>query len=361
MKKHNFSAGPSILPQEVLKKSAEAVIDFNGLGLSLIEISHRSKEFINVMENARSLVKELLDLPEGYSVLFLQGGASLEFLMTAYNLLKIDGKAAYIDTGAWSAKALKEAKLLGEVDVIASSRDKIYNYIPENYSIPSGVDYVHYTSNNTIYGTQFKDFPKGDSLLVCDMSSDIFSRVLDFSQFDLIYAGAQKNMGSAGTTLVIVKDEILGKTGRAIPSMLDYQLHLKADSMFNTPSVFAVYTSMLTLEWLKNLGGIPAIEKMNEAKAALIYAEIDRNPHFKGFAKVKDRSLMNVTFNLTNEEDKEAFDKIWNNACISGIKGHRSVGGYRASIYNAMPIESVQILVDAMQQLEKKFIKTKYI
>ncbi|WP_457609736.1 3-phosphoserine/phosphohydroxythreonine transaminase [Lutibacter sp.] len=354
MKKHNFSAGPSILPQEVLKKTAEAVINFNHLNLSLIEISHRSKDFIEVMENARSLVKELLNLPEGYSVLFLQGGASLEFLMTPYNLLKIDGKAAYIDTGAWSTKAIKEAKLLGEIDIVASSKDKTYNYIPKNYTIPTGLDYVHCTSNNTIYGTQIKEFPKTDALLACDMSSDIFSRQLDFSQFDLVYAGAQKNMGPSGTTLVIVKDEILGKTGRKIPSMLDYQVHISKDSMFNTPPVFAVYTSMLTLEWLKKLGGIAAVEKLNEKKAALLYNEIDRNPHFKGFAAKEDRSLMNVTFNLTNEDEKETFDKLWNEADISGLKGHRSVGGYRASIYNAMPIESVQVLVNTMQQLEKQ-------
>ncbi|AMC09993.1 3-phosphoserine/phosphohydroxythreonine aminotransferase [Lutibacter profundi] len=354
MKKHNFSAGPSILPQEVLKKTAEAVINFNHLNLSLIEISHRSKEFIDVMENARSLVKELLNLPEGYSVLFLQGGASLEFLMTPYNLLKINGKAAYIDTGAWSTKAIKEAKLLGEINVVASSKDKTYNYIPKNYTIPTAIDYVHCTSNNTIYGTQIKEFPKTDALLVCDMSSDIFSRKLDFTQFDLVYAGAQKNMGPAGTTLVIVKDEILGKTGRNIPSMLDFQVHISKDSMFNTPPVFAVYTSMLTLEWLKNLGGIAAIEKRNEKKATLLYDEIDRNSHFKGFAAKEDRSLMNVTFNLTNEADKETFDKLWNDAGISGLKGHRSVGGYRASIYNAMPIESVQVLVSTMQQLEKQ-------
>ena len=354
MKKHNFSAGPSILPQEVLKKASEAVNNFNGIGLSLIEISHRSKEFIEVMETSKKLVKELLNLPEGYSVLFLQGGASLEFLMTAYNLLKVDGKAAYIDSGAWSAKALKEAKFLGEVDVLASSKDKIYNYIPKNYTIPTNADYVHYTSNNTIYGTQFKEFPKGESLLVCDMSSDIFSRVLDYSKFDLVYAGAQKNMGPAGTTLVIVKDEILGKTGRAIPSMLDYQTHISKDSMFNTPPVFAVYTSMLTLQWLKNLGGVSAIEKLNNEKAAALYAEIDRNPHFKGFAEVEDRSLMNVTFNLTIEAHKDAFNALCDAANISGLKGHRSVGGYRASIYNAMSIEGVQVLVNAMQQLEKQ-------
>ena len=354
MKKHNFSAGPCILPQEVLKKASDAVVNFNGIDLSLIEISHRSKEFVEVMENARNLVKELLNLPEGYSVLFLQGGASLEFLMTAYNLMQIDGKAGYIDTGAWSSKAIKEAKLFGEVNVFASSKDKTYNYIPKNYTVPTNVDYVHVTSNNTIYGTQFKEFPKTDSLLVCDMSSDIFSRQLDFSQFDLIYAGAQKNMGPAGTTLVVVKDEILGKTGRTIPAMLDYQVHISKDSMFNTPPVFPVYVSMLTLQWLKNLGGIPAIEKLNEEKAALLYAEIDRNPLFNGFAEKEDRSLMNVTFTLANDAHKETFDNLWNAAGVSGIKGHRSVGGYRASIYNAMPIESIQVLVDVMQQLEKQ-------
>jgi phosphoserine aminotransferase len=354
MKKHNFSAGPCILPQEVLKKASDAILNFNNLNLSLIEISHRSKDFVEVMENARNLVKELLNLPEGYSVLFLQGGASLEFLMSAYNLLKIDGKAAYLDTGTWSSKAIKEAKKLGDIEIVASSKDKGYNYIPKNYEVPSKVDFFHCTSNNTIFGTQIKNFPKTDSLLVCDMSSDIFSRQLDFSKFDLIYAGAQKNMGPAGTTLVIVKDEILGKTGRDIPSMLDYQVHISKDSMFNTPSVYAVYVSMLTLEWLKNLGGIPAIEKINEAKAALLYAEIDRNPLFKGYANKEDRSLMNVTFNLTNEAHKETFDKIWNAAGIVGIKGHRSVGGYRASIYNAMPMESVQVLVDAMQEFEKQ-------
>lgn len=354
MKKHNFSAGPCILPQEVLKKASNAVLNFNGIDLSLIEISHRSKEFVGVMENARGLVKELLNLPDGYSVLFLQGGASLEFLMTAYNLLKVDGKSAYMDTGAWSSKAIKEAKLLGEVDVFASSKDKGFNYIPKNYTVPTDVDYVHVTSNNTIYGTQLKEFPKTESLLVCDMSSDIFSRQLDFSQFDLIYAGAQKNMGPAGTTLVVVKDEILGKTGRSIPSMLDYQVHISKDSMFNTPAVFPVYVSMLTLEWLKELGGIPAIEKINEEKANLLYTEIDRNTLFKGFAEKEDRSFMNVTFNLTDESFKEAFDKLWNEAGISGIKGHRSVGGYRASIYNAMPIESIQVLVNVMQQLEKQ-------
>ncbi len=351
MKKHNFSAGPCILPQEVLKKASDAVQNFNGLDLSLIEISHRSKDFVEVMETARNLVKELLNLPEGYSVIFLQGGASLQFLMTSYNLLKVDGKAAYLDTGAWSYKALKEAELFGEVDIVGSSKEKGYNYIPKNYSVSSDADYLHVTSNNTIFGTQIKEFPKTDSLLVCDMSSDIFSRQMDFSQFDLIYAGAQKNMGPAGTTLVIVKDETLGKTGRNIPSMLDYQVHISKDSMFNTPPVFAVYVSMLTLEWLKKNGGIAEIEKKNEEKAALLYTEIDSNPQFVGYAEKEDRSSMNVTFNLVDKSKSEEFDALWNAAGINGLKGHRSVGGYRASIYNALPIESVKVLVDVMKKL----------
>ena len=355
MKKYNFSAGPCILPQEVLKKASEAVLNFNNDDLSLIEISHRSPAFVAVMEKSRSLVLELLDLEnKGYSVLFLQGGASLEFLMTPYNLMKNEGgKAAYLDTGAWSAKAIKEAKLSGSIDVVASSKDKNYNYIPKDYSIPNDADYFHCTSNNTIYGTQLKSFPKTDSLLICDMSSDIFSRQLDFSQFDLIYAGAQKNMGPAGTTLVIVKEAILGKTGRNIPSMLDYQVHIAKDSMFNTPSVFAVYVSMLTLQWLKDLGGVAAIEKVNNAKAELLYNEIDNNPLFEGVAKKEDRSAMNATFVLTDENLKEKFDVMWKNAGISGINGHRSVGGYRASMYNAMPLESVQVLVNVMKELNK--------
>ena len=354
MKKHNFSAGPCILPQEVLKKASEAILNFNNGGLSLIEISHRSAPFVEVMENARSLVLELLGLEnKGYSALFLQGGASLEFLMVPYNLMKEGGKAAYLDTGAWSSAAIKEAKLLGNVEVVATSKDKNYNYIPKNFTIPSDVDYFHCTSNNTIYGTQIKEFPTTDGLLVCDMSSDIFSRQLDFSKFDLIYAGAQKNMGPAGTTLVVVKDSILGKTGRTIPSMLNYQVHISKDSMYNTPAVYAVYVSMLTLQWLKDLGGIPAIEKINEAKAVLLYNEIDNNPLFTGTAAKEDRSNMNVTFLLNDESLKAKFDAMWKDAGISGINGHRSVGGYRASIYNALPLESVQVLVDIMQQLNK--------
>ncbi len=352
MKKHNFSAGPCILPQSVLQQAANAVTNFNGLDLSLIEISHRSKDFVAVMEKARSLVLELLDLEnKGYKVLFLQGGASLEFLMTPYNLLKIGGKADYLDTGTWSTKAIKEVQTLGTVNVVASSKDKNYTYIPKNYTIDETADYFHCTSNNTIRGTQMKSFPKTNIPLVCDMSSDIFSRELDFSQFDLIYAGAQKNMGPAGTTLVVVKESILGKTGRTIPSMLNYQIHIDKDSMFNTPSVFAVYVSMLTLQWLKDLGGIKAIEKINNAKAELLYNEIDNNPLFEGSAVKEDRSNMNVTFLLKDESKKEKFDKMCQEAGINGLNGHRSVGGYRASIYNALPLESVQVLVDLMKQL----------
>jgi phosphoserine aminotransferase len=350
MKKHNFSAGPCILPQEVIHKASEAVLNFNNENLSLIEVSHRSKGIVEVMDKARNLVLELLDLKDkGYTVLFLQGGASLEFLMTPYNLMSQNGKAAYLDTGAWSSKAIKEAKLFGDINVVASSKDKNYTYIPKDYSIESDIDYFHCTSNNTIFGTQMKSFPKSDGALVCDMSSDIFSRTLDFSQFDLIYAGAQKNMGPAGATLVVIKEAILGKTGREIPSMLDYQVHISKDSMFNTPPVFAVYTSMLTLQWLKDKGGIVAIENSNKAKAELLYNEIDQNPLFEGVAAKEDRSLMNVTFILTDESLKAKFDAAWQDAGINGLAGHRSVGGYRASMYNAMPLESVQVLVDVMQ------------
>ncbi len=353
MKKHNFSAGPCILPKEVLLKASEAVMDFNSSGLSLIEISHRSKDFVAVMDRARDLTLELLDLKDkGYQALFLQGGASTSFLMTAYNLL--EKKAGYLNTGTWSTKAIKEAKLFGEVVEVGSSKDENFNYIPKGYTVPNGLDYLHLTSNNTIFGTQLKKFPKTDAPLVCDMSSDIFSRQLDFSQFDLIYAGAQKNMGPAGTTLVVVKEDILGKVSRAIPSMLDYKVHISKDSMFNTPPVFAVYTSMLTLEWLQNLGGIGAIEEINDKKARLIYSEIDLNPVFEGYAKKEDRSNMNATFNLADPKLKDVFDQMLVEAGINGLNGHRSVGGYRASMYNALSLESVGVLVDVMSELERK-------
>ncbi|MGJ8759339.1 MAG: 3-phosphoserine/phosphohydroxythreonine transaminase [Polaribacter sp.] len=350
MKKHNFSAGPCILPQEVLQKASEAILNFNDDNLSLIEISHRSKPFVEVIEKARSLALELLGLEnKGYKALFLQGGASLEFLMVAYNLL--DKKAAYLNTGTWADKAIKEAKAFGEVVEVGSSKDKGYNYIPKGYTIPEDANYFHCTSNNTVAGTQMKDFPETNIPLVCDMSSDIFSRQLDFEKFDLIYAGAQKNMGPAGATLVIIKEEILGKVERHIPSMLNYQIHIDKDSMFNTPSVFAIYVSMLTLQWLKDLGGIEFIEEVNNKKAALLYSEIDRNPLFKGIVAKEDRSTMNATFTLTDDSLKEKFDTMCKEAGISGINGHRSVGGYRASMYNALPLYSVQALVDVMQSL----------
>ncbi len=353
MKKHNFSAGPCILPQEVFQEASQALLNFNDSGLSIIEISHRSKDFIAVMEEACSLALELLGLTgKGYKALFLQGGASTQFLMAAYNLL--ENKAGYINTGAWSAKAIKEAKLFGDVVEVASSKDANYNYIPKGYEIPTGLDYLHLTSNNTIFGTQIKEFPTTDAPLVCDMSSDIFSREIDFSKFGIIYAGAQKNMGPAGTTLVVLKEELLGKVSRTIPSMLDYSIHADKDSMFNTPPVFAVYTSMLTLRWLKKLGGIAAAEKRNIEKADLLYKEIDRNPLFKGFAAKEDRSTMNATFNLTDEAHKAAFDTLLKEGNINGLNGHRSVGGYRASMYNAMELSSVAAVVALMQELEKK-------
>ena len=353
MKIHNFSAGPCILPQEVLQKASEAILNFNDDHLSLIEISHRSTSFVAVMEKARSLALELLGLEDkGYKALFLQGGASLEFLMVAYNLL--NKKAAYLNTGTWSDKAIKEAKAFGEMVEVASSKEKGYNFIPKGYSIPEDADYFHCTSNNTVAGTQMKEFPKTNVTMVCDMSSDIFSRQLDFEKFDLIYAGAQKNMGPAGTTLVIIKEDILGKVERHIPSMLNYQIHIDKDSMFNTPAVFAVYVSMLTLEWLKDLGGIKFIEEVNNKKAALLYNEIDRNPLFNGVVAKEDRSTMNATFILTDESLTETFNNMWKEAGISGINGHRSVGGYRASMYNALPLHSVQALVDVMRKLEIK-------
>lgn len=352
MKKHNFSAGPSILPAPVMEKASAAVQELDGIGLSLIEISHRSKEFVAIMDKAQALALSLTGLTDkGYQALFLQGGASTQFLMAAANLMK--SKAGYINTGAWSDKAIKEAKRYGEVVEIASSKEANFNYIPKDYTLPSDLDYLHITTNNTIFGTQFHELPQTDVPLIADMSSDIFSREFDYSAFDLFYAGAQKNMGPAGTTLVIVKESLLEKMNKDVPSMLSYGVHADKGSMFNTPPVFAVYTSMLTLEWLQEKGGISAIQQHNEAKAKLIYDEIDRNSAFEGFAAGEDRSFMNATFNLAEGVDGAAFDELWNQANISGLKGHRSVGGYRASIYNALPLESAQKLVDVMQQFEK--------
>lgn len=350
--KHNFGAGPCILPQEVFKEASQAVLNFNDTGLSILEISHRSKEFEEVIAEAERLVRELLHVPQNYSILFLQGGASQQFAMVPLNLLKENGMAAYLDTGVWASKAAKEASKIGQVNIVASSSDKNYNYIPKDFVVPSDVDYFHYTSNNTIYGTEVFEKPKTHVPTAVDMSSDIFSRVIDVADYDLIYAGAQKNMGPAGVTLVIVKDEILGKTNRVIPSIFDYQAHIKAGSMYNTPPTFAVYTSMLNLRWLKSKGGISVIEQENIIKARALYDEIDRNPFFKGTAAKEDRSRMNVTFVMDTPELESEFLALAKERNLVGIKGHRSVGGFRASIYNALTLSSVNALVDAMKEFE---------
>ena len=354
-KVHNFSAGPGILPADVLKQASDACINFENLNLSLLEISHRSKNYENVMDEARSIIKELFEVGDNYEVIYLGGGASLQFAMVPYNLLSENGTAAYLNTGVWSTKAIKEAKIIGNTKVIASSEDKNFNYIPKDYSIPSDADYFHITSNNTIFGTQIKDFPKSSIPLVCDMSSDIFSRKINANDFTLIYAGAQKNMGPAGSTMVMVKKDALGKTGRKMLSMLDYQVHIKGGSMYNTPPVFPIYVTLLTLKWLKQNGGIAWIEKINRQKADCLYNEIDRNSLFVGTTAIEDRSHMNACFLTTKPELEVEFDKMWNDANISGIRGHRDVGGYRASMYNALPLESVQVLVDVMKEFENKF------
>ncbi len=352
--KHNFGAGPGILPHEVLKQAAAAVVDFGGIGLSILEISHRSPEFESVLDEAVKLVKELFSVPGGYSVLFLQGGASTQFALAPYNLLPDGGKAAYLETGVWANKAIKEAKIFGDVEIVATSKESNFTYIPKDYKIPTDAAYFHITSNNTIYGTQMQEFPKSSIPLVCDMSSDIFSRKVNVADFGLIYAGAQKNMGPAGVTLVIVKDSLLGKTGRKIPAMFNYQTQIEGGSMYNTPPVFAIYVSMLTLNWLKSKGGVAAIEAENIAKARVLYEEIDRNPLFKAVCVPEDRSHMNVCFVMENPELEKGFLKLCDDKEIIGIKGHRSVGGFRASIYNALPITSVYVLIDAMQEFAEK-------
>jgi len=353
MKKHNFNAGPSMLPKEVLQKASEAILDFNENNLSLIEISHRSPEFVTVIEEARSLALELLDLQnKGYQALFLQGGASMEFLRIPYNLLKKNGKSSYLDTGNWAWQAIKQAQLFGKTQIVASSKNENYSYIPKKYSIDPDSNYFHCTSNNTIYGTQMNDFPNLVIPLACDMSSDIFSRKMDFSKFDLIYAGTQKNIGTAGVSLVIIKEEILNRTEKIIPDILNYKIHIQKESMYNTPVVFAVYVALLTLKWIKKNGGITFFEKQNNIKAKLLYNEIDRNSMFFGTAKTEDRSKMNVTFRLYDEIHKEKFELLCKDAGIFGLNGHRIVGGYRASIYNAMPIKSVELLVEVMQEFE---------
>lgn len=351
--KHNFGAGPCILPQEVFKEASEAVLNFNNTGLSILEISHRSKEFEEVIVETERLVRELLNVPRGYSILFLQGGASTQFAMVPLNLLSSQSYAAYLDTGVWATKAIKEARKVGEVKIVASSSDQNYTYVPKDFVIPSDADYFHFTSNNTIYGTEVFDIPKSSIPVAVDMSSDIFSRKIDVSEYGLIYAGAQKNVGPAGLTLAIVKDEILGKSGRTLPSILDYEAHIKAGSLYNTPPVYSIYVSMLNMRWLKAKGGVEIIEKENIVKARVLYDEIERNSLFEGTAAVEDRSRMNVTFVMKNPELEEEFLDFAKSRDLIGIKGHRSVGGFRASIYNALSISSVNALIDAMQEFEE--------
>ena len=353
-KQHNFSAGPAILPQSVLKEASQAVKNFNGMGLSILEISHRSPQYDAVIKEAEALIREIAGIGDDYAVLFLTGGASSQFYMAPMNLLDKHETAAYIDTGAWSSKAIKESNLYGGIDVIASSKDRNYAYIPKRFKNPKDFVYLHLTSNNTIHGTQFQKFPEVDVPIICDMSSDMFSRPFELNKFGMIYAGAQKNLGPAGVTLVIVKKDWVGRTGRPIPSMLNYQTHIDKGSMFNTPPAYPIYVLMLTLRWIKAKGGLAAVEKMNKSKARLLYKEIDSNPCFRGTVDKKDRSLMNVCFLPTKDEYTAPFLDMCKEAGISGIKGHRSVGGFRASIYNAMPRNSVKVLADVMQAFSKK-------
>ncbi|MDY2975610.1 MAG: 3-phosphoserine/phosphohydroxythreonine transaminase [Alloprevotella sp.] len=357
MKKYNFGAGPSILPQEVMKATADACVEFGDTGLSLMEISHRTKDFQAVMDEAQALFKELLDIPEGYSVLFVGGGASLEFCMVPFNLL--EKKAAYLNTGVWAKKAMKEAKLFGEVVEVASSADANYTFIPKDYEIPADADYFHITTNNTIYGTEIREDLDSPVTLVADMSSDIFSRKVDVSKYGLIYGGAQKNLSMAGVTFVIVKDEILGHVSRAIPTMLDYRTHVDKGSMFNTPPVVPIYCALQNLRWIKAQGGVEEMERRAKERAALLYAEIDRNPLFRGTAKAEDRSLMNICFvmNVEYKEHEAAFLAFAQGRGMQGIKGHRSVGGFRASCYNAMSVEGVKALIACMQDFEKEILK----
>ncbi len=354
MQKHNFGAGPCILPQEVFQEAAEAVKNWNGL--SILEVSHRSKDFEKVMDDARLLVKQALNISDDYEVLFLQGGATLGFTIAALNFYGETGKAAYLNTGTWASGAIKEANKIGlNVEVVASSEDKNFSYIPKDYVIPSEADFLHFTSNNTIYGTQFTQIPKTKLPLICDMSSDIFSKEINVSDYDLIYAGAQKNLGPAGATLYIIKKSVLGKSKAPfLPSYLDLKLQAEKDSMFNTPPVFSVFVSMLNLKHLLATGGVKAAEERNNLKAETLYAEIDRNTLFEGTVAVEDRSKMNINFLLKNEEHQSMFDALWKEAGIIGLNGHRSVGGYRASMYNALPLESVHVLVNVMKELENK-------
>jgi len=355
MKKHNFYAGPSILSQYTIENTAKAVLDFNGTGLSILEISHRSKDFIAVTEEAIALFKELLHIPEGYSVLFLQGGASMQFMQVPYNLMK--KRAGYLDTGSWASKAAKEAKYFGEVTIVASSKDRNYAYIPKGFAVPSDIDYLHVTTNNTIFGTELKEDLNVSVPLVADMSSDIFSRPVDVSKYALIYGGAQKNLAPAGVTFVIIKNDILGKVDRPIPAMMNYQVHIENETMYNTPPCIAIYSALQTLKWYKQQGGVQAMHKVNLKKAEILYSEIERNKMFQGTVEnAEDRSIMNVCFIMSDnyKEKEEEFNKFASSQGMVGLKGHRSVGGFRASIYNAMPVESVEALVNCMKEFESK-------
>ena len=349
---HNFNAGPSVLPREVFEQSAAAILNYNNSGLSILELGHRTPAFQAVMDEARALVKELMELDVDHEVLFLHGGASTQFMQVPMNLLDDKETAAYADTGVWGTKAIKEAKLFGKVEVVCSGKENNYTSIPKDFAVPNDCKYFHITTNNTIYGSQWQKIPKTSNPLVADMSSDILSRAVDFNAFDLIYAGAQKNMGPAGVNLIVVNRNILGKIKRPIPTIMDYRNHIKDGSMLNTPPVFAVYVCMLTLRWLKNLGGVAEIEKRNNAKAAFLYSEIDRNRLFRGTVAAEDRSKMNVCFVMQDPSLEEAFLSYVKQRGIVGVKGHRLVGGFRASLYNALSIESVEVLVQAMQTFE---------
>ncbi len=351
---HNFNAGPSILPKSVFEEASQAILNFNNTGLSILEIGHRTTIFQEVMDEARALVKELMQLDDEHEVLFLHGGASTQFMQVPMNLLDDKETAAYTDTGVWSTKAIKEAKLFGKVEVVCSSKESNFSFIPKDFAVPNDAKYLHVTTNNTIYGTQWQTIPKTSNSLVADMSSDILSRVIDFNAFDLIYAGAQKNMGAAGVNLVVVNKNILGKVKRNIPTIMDYRNHIKEGSMLNTPPVFAVYVCMLTLKWLKALGGVAAIEKLNNEKAALLYKTIDDSPLFTGTVNKDDRSKMNVCFVMNDTTLEESFLQFAKENDIVGIKGHRLVGGFRASLYNALPLSSVEVLVNLIEDFCRK-------
>ncbi len=351
---HNFNAGPSILPKKVFEEASQAVLNYNDTGLSILEIGHRTPIFQNVMDEARALVKEMMQLDDDHEVLFLHGGASTQFMQVPMNLLNEKETAAYADTGVWSAKAIKEAKLFGNVDVVCSSKEQGYSFIPKDFAVPNDAKYFHITTNNTIYGTQWQQLPKVSISMVADMSSDILSRQINFNAFDIIYAGAQKNIGAAGVNLVVINQNVLGKVKRDIPTIMDYRNHIKEGSMLNTPPVFAVYVAMLTLRWLKSMGGTSAMEKSNDEKAGLLYNEIDSNPLFTGSIAIEDRSKMNVCFVMKDKEREEEFLAFVKQHNIIGIKGHRTTGGFRASLYNALPLASVQVLVDVMREFGAK-------